>query len=286
MVLGHEPTGIVERTGEGVTGWAPGDMAALDPAIYCYQCEFCLAGRHNLCLNGRFLSSPLDPGFFRERVNLPVSNLLPLPDGVGLDEGTLFEPLAVVLHSMKFVSLHPGETAVVFGAGPIGLMTAITLKLCGAGRVWVVEPVAHRRELTFASGIEAVIDPCQADAAGQVLQETGQRGVDVAVDCAGAETSINQAIRLVRNGGRFVITGIPAEVSVPIEFHVARRKELAIYNVRRSCHESEAALKMLRAHAGRFAPLVTHRLPLTKAQSAFEMLEIFSDGACKVVLRP
>src|SRR5688572_19764768 len=83
MVLGHEPSGEVLRVGAGVTGWSPGDRAALEPAIYCYHCEFCLTGRHNLCANMRFLSTPGDPGFFRDRVNLPAGNLLPLDKGLG-----------------------------------------------------------------------------------------------------------------------------------------------------------------------------------------------------------
>ena len=113
MVLGHEPTGVVAKTGTAVTGWAPGDRVALEPAIYCYECEYCRSGRHNLCAAIRFLSVPPYPGFFSEYVNLPARNLLPLPAEVGFREGTLFEPLAVVLHSMKFAAIQPSETAVV-----------------------------------------------------------------------------------------------------------------------------------------------------------------------------
>src|SRR5437899_12104657 len=97
MVLGHEPAGVVVSTGPGVSGWRPGDAAAFEPAIYCYHCEFCLSGRHNICANLRFMSSPGDPGFFRECVNLPASNLLALPPNLGPSEGSLIEPLAVAL---------------------------------------------------------------------------------------------------------------------------------------------------------------------------------------------
>jgi len=286
MVLGHEPAGLVAKTGPGVSGWSPGDRVAVEPALYCYHCEFCRSGRHNLCANIRFLSSADDPGFFREFVCVPAGNLLPLPAEVGLREGTLFEPLAVVLHSMKFVALQPRETAVVFGAGPIGLLTIITLKMCGAGRVWAVEPVESRRAMASVAGADAVIDPHATDAARQILRETGQRGVDVAVDCAAREDTTNLGIRAVRNGGRVVITGIPVEMQLALEFHIARRKELAIFNVRRSCHESEAALEMLRENPGRFAAMLTHTLPLEKVQSAFEMLVNYSDGAGKVILEP
>src|SRR3954453_19804544 len=110
MVLGHEPAGTVVRTGEGVTGWSAGARAALEPALYCYHCEFCRAGRHNICANIKFLSNPGYPGFFREFVNLPVVNLFALPKHVSLELATIVEPLAVALHSMQFAAIQPGET--------------------------------------------------------------------------------------------------------------------------------------------------------------------------------
>src|ERR1051325_1602757 len=113
MVLGHEPAGTVVRTGEGVTGWAPGDRAALEPAIYCYHCEFCRAGRHNICANIRFMSQPGIPGYFREFANVPATTLLPIPPSLSLDLATVVEPLAIALHSLEFAGLHGGESVAV-----------------------------------------------------------------------------------------------------------------------------------------------------------------------------
>ena len=285
MVLGHEPSGTVVKTGTGVTGWAPGDEAALEPAIYCYHCEFCLRGRHNLCSHIVFLSQPTDPGFFRDYVNLPVHNLLPKPKNIGLKELTLFEPLAVVLHSMEFVQLRTGEDAVVFGSGTIGAMTVAALKMSGAGRVYVVDPVPHRRELAKAMGADVVIDPLQVSAGKEILRETNGRGVDVAIDCATKNGSMDEALIATRSAGRVVITGIPSEPEPTIKFHVARRKELAIFNVRRSNHESELALRVLASESRRFAPILTHTLPLEKIQDAFTMLEHYSDGVGKVCIQ-
>ena len=147
MVLGHEPAGTVVATGAGVTGWSPGDRAALEPALYCYHCEYCRSGRHNICQNIRFLSTPGHPGFFSEFVDLPAANLLGIPKDMPMAIATLVEPLAVALHSMRFAAMGMGETAAVFGAGPIGLLTVACLRAAGASRIWVVEPVAHRREM-------------------------------------------------------------------------------------------------------------------------------------------
>lgn len=284
-VLGHEPTGEVVKTGDGVTGWQPGDLAVLEPAIYCYHCEFCRSGRHNVCSNMRFLSSPPDPGFFREFVNLPAHNILPLPDGVDLDLGTLFEPLAVVLHSMRFASIELGDTVAVLGAGPIGLLTIAAVRAAGAGRIWAVEPIAGRRELARTMGADVVLDPRETDIIRAILAGTGKRGVDVSIDCAAKEDTINDAIAVTRSAGRVVLTGIHSEVRVPVRIHELRRKELVFYNVRRSNDETNLALTMLKEQPKRFAPLITHRQPIDTVQSAFEMLEHGGGDAAKVIMQ-
>jgi threonine dehydrogenase-like Zn-dependent dehydrogenase len=286
MVLGHEPAGIIAKIGVGVTGWSAGDPVLIEPAIYCYHCEFCMSGHHNVCANLRFLSQPGEPGFLRDSVNIPATNLLGLPAGVSPTQGTLFEPLAVVLHSMKFVGLRPGETAAVFGGGPIGLLTIAVLKIAGASRIWCVEPMAHRRELALACGASVVLDPSSADPAREITSDTGNRGVDVAIDCAARGNTMNQCLRVTRNAGRVVITGIPSEVLIPLEFHVMRRKELAFYNVRRSNHESERALDLMRERLSLFAPVLTHVFSLERAQQAFETLEGYWDGVGKIVIVP
>ncbi len=286
MVLGHEPAGTVIKAGPGVSGWSAGDRAALEPAIYCYHCEFCMTGRHNVCANIRFLSTPQDPGFFRECVNLPAANLLPLPPALSLEEGTLFEPLAVALHSMQFAAMRLGESAAVFGAGPIGLLTIAMLRLSGAGRIWAIEPVTARRELALKMGADAAIDPAAVDPVRELLRDTGGRGVDAAIDCTARGESMNQGIHATRNAGRLVITGIPSEARVALEFHTMRRKELAVFNVRRSNNESEAALHLLGDRRSLFAPLLTHTLPLDRIEAAFQMLERYEDGAAKVVIKP
>ena len=284
MVLGHEPVGTVLRCGAGVSGWSRGDVAALEPAIYCYHCEQCRSGHHNVCEKIRFLSSTADPGFFRDVVNLPAVNVLPLPKTIGVNEGTLHEPLAVVLHSMQFAQPQVGETAVVFGAGPIGLLTVAVLKLSGIRRLWVVEPLAKRRELALAVGADVAIDPREADPVKAILQDTARRGADLAIDCAAKDDTVNQSMHVARNAGRVVITGIPGEVRVPMEFHTLRRKELVLYPVRRSNHDSHTALHLLAEHPKLFAPMVTHSRRLGEIQAAFEMLDAPAHDAGKVVL--
>lgn len=284
MVLGHEPAGTLLRLGAGVSGWSAGDRAAFEPAIYCYHCEHCRAGRHNVCAHLRFMSMPGDPGFFREYANIPAHNLVAIPASLSTRDATLIEPLAVVLHSMQFAAPRLGETVAVFGAGPIGLMTIACLKLSGAGRVWAVEPVAARRELARQAGADAVLDPSAIDPSREIMRDTGGRGVDAAIDCTATGGSTNHCIRAARHAGRVVITGIAVEREVALEFSPIRRKELAIYTVRRSNHETETARDLLAAHTSRFAAMITHTRPLDGIAEAFHQVEQRAGGVGKLVI--
>lgn len=284
MVLGHEPAGRIVKTGTGITGLAVGDRGALEPALYCYHCEFCLSGHYNVCANIRFLSNPHYPGFFRERVNLPAVNFFPIPDGMSCAEATLAEPLAVALHSISLVSIRPGETVAVIGAGPIGLLTMAALRATNAGRIWAVEPLAHRRELARGIGADAALEP--GEAVEEILKETGQRGVDCAIDCAAGERTTSQAIQLARNAGRVALTGIHSAPTVSLDGSAMRRKELTIFNVRRSNHESQEALELLRAHGDWFAPLLTHTREIERIDEAFAIASQYRDGVGKMIVKP
>ena len=172
MVLGHEPAGRIVKTGAGVTGLAAGDRGALEPALYCYHCEFCLSGHHNVCANIRFLSNPQHPGFFRELVNLPAVELSSHPHQACRSTKRLWPSLSpIALHSLRLASIRPGETVAVIGAGPIGLLTIAALRAAKAGRIWAVEPLAHRRELARGIGADVALEP--GEAVEEILQRDG-----------------------------------------------------------------------------------------------------------------
>jgi L-iditol 2-dehydrogenase len=285
MVLGHEPSGRVTALGEGASGWSVGDRVAMEPALYCYHCEFCRSGRHNVCANIRFLSNPGIPGFFRERVNLPVTNLIGIPESLGLETATLIEPLAIALHSLKIGSVQAGETVLVLGAGPIGLLTIACLKLAGAGRIWAVEPVTARREMALLMGADEVFDAAGIDVVREIQSATGKRGVDCSIDCAAKDETTNLGIRAVRNAGRVLLTGIHSDPRVAFEVSPLRRKELAVLFVRRSNHDSHDALKLLEEHNAWLGPVVTHSRPLDKIAEAFRVTGAYEDGVGKMVVR-
>jgi L-iditol 2-dehydrogenase len=284
MVLGHEPAGTIVKVGAGVTGLAAGDRGALEPAHYCYHCEFCLSGHHNVCAKIRFLSTPHHPGFFRELVNLPVANFRPIARQMSFGEAALAEPLAIAVHSLRLITLRLGETAAVIGTGPIGLMTIAALRAAGAGRIWAVEPLAHRRELAMGIGAYAAIEP--EDAVKEILKGTGQRGVDVAIDCAAGEETTIQAMQMTRNAGRVALTGIHTTPVIRVDASAMRRKELTLFNVRRSNHETGEALALLQAHAKWFAPVLTHARPMDRIDEAFDIASGYRDGVGKMMVEP
>jgi len=147
-----------------------------------------------------------------------------------------------------------------------------------------VEPLAHRRELARGIGADVVLEP--AEAADEILRHTGQRGVDCAIDCAAAEDTTGQAIRVTRNAGRVALTGIHATPFVSLDGSAMRRKELTIFNVRRSNHETGEAMDLLRAHAEWFAPLLTHTRQIEHIDEAFRIASRYLDGVGKMIVRP
>lgn len=284
MILGHEPSGTIVKVGPGVTGLAVGDRGALEPALYCYHCEFCLTGHHNVCANIRFLSNPHHPGFFRERVNLPATNFVPIPPSMSFAAATLAEPLAIALHSLNLASIRADEHVAVIGAGPIGLMTIAALRAANAGRIWAIEPLEHRREMAIHLGAHAALEP--ETAMREILHDTAGRGVDCAIDCAAGDNTTDQAVHMTRNAGRVALTGIHSTPSVSLDGSAMRRKELTIFNVRRSNHETGDALKLLRLHPQWFEPVLTHERSLDQIQDAFAIAGQYLDCVGKMIVKP
>ena len=276
MVLGHEPSGVVEAVGEGVTGWGRGDRASMEPAIFCYHCKFCLAGHNNLCENLRFMSTAAVPGFFREMVTLPAINVFPIQPATSLEAATLVEPLAVILHTFDLGSFQAGESAVVAGAGPIGLLTIALLKLMGASRIWAVEPLKHRRDMAKAMGADEVLTP------GEFSEL--RRVADIAFDCAAHGETVNQCLYALKGFGRLVLTGIHAEKRLDLDIHLMRRTELRLYCVRRSNTEAHEACRLLEEHLSLFEPMITHKRKLHDIEAAFRLNHNYEDGVVKMLI--
>ncbi len=190
------------------------------------------------------------------------------------------------MHSMKFAAIQPGETVAVFGAGPIGLLTIACLKVAGAGRIWAVEPVAHRREMALQHGRRrGARSGASRRGRAQIMTDTGKRGVDCAIDCAAKEHTTNQAIRAARNAGRVVLTGIHSACWCRSRSRPCGARNWRFSMCAARITNRDAALDLLVDRTAWFAPLVTHTRPLERIAEAFRLTGNYADGVGKMVIR-
>lgn len=282
QILGHEPVGEVVAVGPGVEGFRTGDLVSVEPSLTCGHCEFCLAGRHNLCVHARFQGGPEAPGFFRDYAVIPVHNADRVPAGLSAHEATLIEPLAVWVHVYELEPVRLGDTVAVLGAGSIGLLGIAMAKQAGAELILACDRVPHRLELARRMGATVTVNSSEADFRDAVMDLTRGRGADLVYDAAGAPQTIALGLRCLRPGGTLVLIGIPEPLEFPVDLHAALARELRIQAVRRSNHKGAQAAALLAS--GRIpAALITHQLPLEKAQEGFEILHSYSDGVGKLI---
>ena len=214
--MGHEFAGVVSGVGAGVTGVTEGDRVAVEPYYVCGECSACAAGRYNICRKLGFIGLSGFEGGFAETCVVDQKWIHQLGD-LPTDVGALVEPLAVAYHAVRLSGLRPGGTAVVYGAGPIGLVTVASLKATGAGQIISVEPAAARKAKASVAGADVVLDPTETEVGDAVRDLTGGAGADVAFECAGIDAVLASAIGAVRPGGRVVnvaIWGHPATVQM------------------------------------------------------------------------
>lgn len=279
QVLGHEPAGEVVEVGPGVTSMKVGDRVSIEPSLTCGHCEFCISGRHNLCIHSRFMGGPDAEGFLRDYAVVPVHNADPVPEGLTWHQATLMEPVAVWVHVFELSPLKMQQTVAILGCGPIGLIGIALAKHAGC-HVIACDKVPHRVVMAKAMGADAAVDV--RDFRDAVHQSTGGRGAHQVFDAAGAPETINLGIRCARDGGKFTLIGIPSPLHFEVDLHTAMAKELAFQMMKRSNHKGVAAGALIAAGRIPF-DLITHALPLEKAQEGFELVHDYRDGVGKVI---
>lgn len=283
-VLGHEFAGQVVGLGPGVGGPPVGTRVAVDPAIPCGRCEFCLEGNPNVCPQILFLSTPPTGGSLCEFVAHPASLVFPLPEGLDFADGAMLEPLGVAIHSVDLGKLRPGDTVAVLGSGPIGLLILQVARLGGARTVYATDLIPERLALAERLGASGVLQAEEADPVAWVDELTAGRGVDVVFEAAWAAETVAQAMVMARPGGRVVIAGIPSEDRLTFPASVARRKGLTIKLVRRMKHTYPRATALVQQGLVDVRSLITHRFPLAAAREAFELVAARADGVIKALV--
>ncbi|MBI3214991.1 MAG: alcohol dehydrogenase catalytic domain-containing protein [Mycobacterium sp.] len=260
VVPGHE------FAARALTGPYAGRRVAVDPAIPCRSCEMCRMGYHNLCPTVQFAGHGTVDGALQEYLVWPDHLLHELPDELSDDAGALLEPLGVAIHAVGVSHLRPGADVLVVGAGPIGVLAVQVALRGGASRVFVTEPLAHRRTSALRAGASQVWSPAEAPDA--VADATSGRGVDIVIELAGTDAGIATAVTAARPGARIALAGIPSEDTSSFPAAAARRKGLTFAMVRRMKDTYPQAIA-LAAGGVDLDLLVTERYPLLEAATAF-----------------
>ncbi|MEM1607574.1 MAG: alcohol dehydrogenase catalytic domain-containing protein [Candidatus Bathyarchaeia archaeon] len=286
FIFGHEFSGEVVEVGEGVKTFAKGDRVVCMPKMSCGKCYYCRSGLSHLCPN-----EPLLNGGMAEYVAVPEANLLKLPENVSYEEGALVEPLAVSYAAVyKTSQILPGQSAVIVGPGPIGLLTLMCVKLANPQLAIITGTSEDKMRLEIAEkiGADVTIDVTKKDVVKVVEELTNKLGVDVVYECAGAGL-LDQAIDLLKAGGELVAIGHPTTKTQiklsPQGYMRAQFKQLKILgHIIYDWKSFYLALQLLNYRKLDVKPLITHKVPLADALRGFELA--MRKEAVKVLIIP
>lgn len=270
FVLGHEPGGTVVEVGSKVKHLKVGDRVALEPGKTCGHCRYCREGKYNLCPDVVFFATPPVDGVFQEYVAHEADLCFKLPDNVSTLEGALIEPLAVGFHAAIQGDAHLGQKAVVMGAGCIGLVSMMALKARGVQDVYVVDVMDKRLEKAMELGATAVINGKKEDVVVRLNELTGGMGTDLAIDTAGSEFTVRQAIMAAAKGSTIVLVGYSrtGEMNIPTDFIL--NKELTLKSVFRYRHIYPIAIEAVASGKVNLKGIVSNIFPLSDIQNAMD----------------
>ncbi|MFH1775179.1 MAG: 2,3-butanediol dehydrogenase [Chloroflexota bacterium] len=260
VTLGHEFSGEVVEVGAGLNDIRVGERVAVRPTMPCYSCYWCQRGRHIQCTSLATIGYAWD-GAFAPYAVVPGDTVYRLPDELDYAAAALCEPLAVALHGCKRGGLEPGDRVAVIGAGPIGLLTLQAAKAAGAGQVFVVEPLASRREIALGLGGTEVLDPGKVDVSKEISRLTDKLRVDIVFECAGPPVAMLTALRVCGRGGKIVEMGQMLE-SCSFPFQALWLREQMIIASQGYVDEFPLAIALLADGQIQVEPLITARIKL------------------------
>ena len=277
-ILGHELSGLVSA---GTGDLEEGQPVTMEPLLRCGECYPCRIGRYNCCSNLKVIGVHADGGMC-ERIWVPRDLVHPLPPTISLDEGAMVEPLAIACQAVGRSGLSQGETALIIGAGPIGLLSLQVAKARGA-TAYVTEVDPARLELATRTGADATINPGEEDVASRLDELTVGEGPNVVIEAVGGEKTIRQALELVSAAGRVVLVGLFGG-KMDFEPIGMVRKELDLLGSRNSSGKFPEALSLIEEGRVDLSELVTHRFPLEMAPEVFQDIDRGSIKPVKILL--
>jgi L-iditol 2-dehydrogenase len=289
IVMGHEAAGVVASVGVGVSKFEPGDRVTFDSTVYCGQCEFCLRGEINLCNNRQVVGVSCGDyrraGAFAEYVVVPQRICYRLPEGLEFQEAAMLEAVSVALHAVRVSEMKGGETALVIGAGMIGLLTLQAAKAAGASKVLIADIDRTRLQTAESIGADDTLLLSGGELVKEILRRTGGKGVDLVLEAVGREETIAASISSVRKGGTVTLIGnISPEVKIPLQVVVSR--QIRLQGSCASSGEYPQAMELLASGKIKVKPLITAVAPLSDGPRWFARLHAGEPNLMKVVLDP
>ncbi len=281
LILGHEIAAEVVDDGGSAAGLRAGCLVAVDPGRSCGHCEWCRRGHANLCPHILFSGSAPDiHGALCEYITAPVANLYPVPAGFSAADTAILELLGVAVHTLDLAAVKPGETVLVLGSGPLGILLVQLSRYLGAASTFAVDPLDYRCAVARAAGADEA-GPSHDD----VTAWTDGRGVDVVLEATDSASAMQHAAESVRIGGRLILAGIPDSDVVSVGASLMRRKGLTVKAVRRMAPGVyPRAIELVSSGAVDLQPLATHTFSLQQTAEAFELQANHRDGVIKSVI--
>ncbi len=289
LVMGHEAAGVIAAVGGDVRDFAVGDRVTFDSTISCGQCHFCKRGQVNLCDARQVLGVSCGDyrraGAFAEFVTVPARVLYRLPDGLAFEKAAMIEAISVAVHAVHLTPVELNDTAVVVGAGMIGLLTLQAARLAGCRKIIAVDVDEGRLRTALSLGATHSILAKDQDVPALVREWTDGRGADVAFECVGTSVTVQSAIESTRKGGTVTLVGnIAPRIELPLQSVVTR--QIRLQGSCASGGEIPACIELLAAGLIQVEPMLSAFAPLEDGPRWFERLYSHEAGLMKVVLHP
>jgi L-iditol 2-dehydrogenase len=288
IVMGHEAAGTIAAVGGNVANLTENERVTFDSTISCGACEFCKRGELNLCNHREVMGVSCEDyrraGAFAEYIVVPARIVYRLPPSISFPEAALLEAMAVAVHAVSLAESVPKRTALVIGAGTIGLLCLQALRVAGCSQIFVADIDPSRLGLAKEFGATTVLSP-ELEFAEQVSDLTGGEGVDLVVEAVGRNQTVGTAIDAVRKGGTVILVGnIAPEVTLPLQKVVTR--QIRLQGSCASAGEYPRVIELMASGAINVKPLITAVAPLEEGPEWFKRLHAREPGLTKVVLTP
>lgn len=289
VVMGHEASGVVAATGKQVTRFRVGDRVTFDSTVYCGSCYFCRRGEVNLCDDRQVLGVSVSEyrrnGAFAEFLAVPERIVYALPDTITFEQAAMIEAVSVAVHAAALTPLKLGDTAVVVGAGMIGLLAIQTLRLAGCSRIIAVDVNESRLKLAAEYGADLCLNAAESDVPGEVRTYTSGRGADAGMEVVGTSETVRSAAMSIRKGGTLTLVGnLSPNVEFPLQWIVTR--QIRVMGSCASAGEYPACIDLVARGVIRVDSLISATAPLEDGQVWFDRLYRREPNLMKVILQP